>query len=81
MLRKVLAGLDSRGKPAAGPKPRRLVSQSAALVVLELERPLCVQRHADCKPMGRLVLREAGKTLAMGIVTAIHDLKADDAAA
>ena len=80
VLRKVLAGLDKLGKPTAA-KPRCLVSQSAALVVLELERPLCVQRHADCKPMGRLVLREAGKTLAMGIITAIHDLKADDAPA
>ena len=78
VLRKVLAGLDRLGKPTAA-KPRCLVSQSAALVVLELERPLCVQRHADCKPMGRLVLREAGKTLAMGIITAVHDLKADDA--
>ena len=49
-----------------------LPAQSAALVLLELERPVCAQLAAECKHMGRLVLREAGKTLAAGIVTAVH---------
>eukprot|EP00964_Phaeocystis_antarctica_P003468 scaffold1873_cov74-Phaeocystis_antarctica.AAC.2 len=42
-------------------------------VLIEFERPVCVQLHAECKPMGRLVLREAGATLAAGVITRIHE--------
>lgn len=69
-LSKILAGLDEHGQPTDA-KPRCLPANSSALVLLEFERPVCVQLHADCKPMGRLVLREAGATLAAGVITAI----------
>ena len=55
----------------AAARPRFLVAQSAAVVQLRFESPICLQPHAVCRGLGRLVLREAGRTLAAGIVTAI----------
>ena len=71
-LRKIVAGLDEQGQPTAT-KPRCLRAHASALVLVEFERPTCVQLHGECKPMGRLVLREAGATLAAGVITRIHE--------
>lgn len=69
-MRKILDGLDDKGQPTAA-KPRCLRAHTTALVLIEFERPVCVQLHAECKPMGRIVLREGGATLAAGVITHI----------
>ena len=56
----------------AAARPRFLVAQSAA-VQLRFESPICLQPHAVCRLDASL--REAGRTLAAGIVTAILDAK------
>jgi elongation factor 1 alpha-like protein len=74
ILHKIVAGVQKDGVRAAA-RPRFLVAQSAAVVQLRFESPICLQPHAVCRGLGRLVLREAGRTLAAGIVTAILDAK------
>ena len=70
VLHKIVAGVQKDGGRAAA-RPRLLVPQSAAVVQLCFQSPLCVQPHAVCRGLGRLVLREAGQTLAAGIVISI----------
>jgi len=69
-LRKIICGLDKHNQRTDG-RPRFLPAGSGAVIQLELERPMSVELHAQCRSMGRLVLREAGQTLAAGAVTAI----------
>ena len=69
-LRKIVCALDKQGRRAAG-RPRALLPGSGAVVKLALERPICVERHVDCRPLGKFVLREGGRTLAVGVITAL----------
>ena len=71
-LHRITAALDKRtGGRADGRPPRVLPAQSAAFVVLELEHDLPLETHADCRPLGRIVLREGGRSVAVGVVTAL----------
>ncbi|KAH8408084.1 hypothetical protein KR222_003048 [Zaprionus bogoriensis] len=53
-------------------KPRCLGNNSCALVELETSRPICIERYADFKELGRIMLRVAGVTIAAGMVTKIR---------
>lgn len=51
--------------------PRCLGNNSCALVDIEFQRPVCMERYADCKELGRIMLRVSGVTIAAGLVTDI----------
>ncbi|KAM7359146.1 translation elongation factor EF-1alpha (GTPase) HBS1 [Cochliomyia hominivorax] len=53
-------------------KPRCLGNNSCALVELETTRPICIERYADFKELGRVMLRVSGVTIAAGMVTKIR---------
>lgn len=53
-------------------KPRCLGNNSCALVEVETSRPICIERYADFKELGRVMLRVAGVTIAAGMVTKIR---------
>lgn len=63
--------VDKQGQRSPGPRPRALAPGMSAVVVLEVRRALCVELYCDCRPMGRVVLRDAGKTIAAGVISAI----------
>ena len=68
----IVCALGPRSERLEGaPRPRVLGRNCAALVRLKLERPVCVDVHTDCKPTGRLVLREGGRTVAAGVIFAV----------
>jgi elongation factor 1 alpha-like protein len=48
------------------------------VVELVPERPLVAERYADCRALGRLALREGGRTLAVGVVLDIWPPGAPD---
>ena len=50
-------------------RPRCLTRGMSALVELTPARAVCVERYADFKVLGRLALRQGGKTVALGVVT------------
>lgn len=52
--------------------PRVLGNNSCALVELTFQRPIAIERYADLKEMGRVMLRVGGVTIAAGLV---HDVK------
>jgi elongation factor 1 alpha-like protein len=72
-LRKFIASVDRRtGLQLNDAKaPRCLAPGGIAVVYLQLESPMPLERHSDCRQLGRIVLRQAGETVAAGLVTAI----------
>ena len=67
---KLVALLDSAGAVRrAG--PRAVPASCGAVVQLRTERAICVEAHADCRALGRFVLRQGHATVAAGIVTAV----------
>lgn len=72
-IRKFVGSLDRRtGEVAADKKPPRMLKpKEAALVELELEREICLEVEADCRHLGRVVLRSEGETVAAGLVREI----------
>lgn len=51
--------------------PRCLGNNSCALVEIETTRIVCIERYADCKELGRVMLRVGGVTVAAGQVIKI----------
>lgn len=51
--------------------PRCLGNNSCALVEIETTKVICIERYADCKELGRVMLRVGGVTIAAGLVTKI----------
>lgn len=52
--------------------PRCLTNNMCAIVELETSKPICIERYADVKELGRVMLRIAGVTVAAGLVTKIY---------
>ena len=44
-----------------------------ATVEITVRRPIFIDTFANCKEVGRIMLREAGRTIACGVVTKIYD--------
>jgi elongation factor 1 alpha-like protein len=67
-----VAALLTQLDPATGEqiraRPRCLARGHAGVVEIIPERPLVAERYADCRALGRLALREGGRTLAVGVV-------------
>eukprot|EP00959_Pyramimonas_sp_CCMP1952_P083826 1753001-Pyramimonas_sp.AAC.2 len=42
-----------------------------ALVQIDLDRPMCLERYSDYRALGHVVLRDASATLAVGIITSV----------
>lgn len=51
--------------------PRCLSNNSCALVEVEVSRPICIEKYANFKELGRVMLRVGGVTIAAGLVTKI----------
>ena len=61
---------DAEGQRLAT-RPRFLLPNTSAAIALALERPTCLELHEECKQMGRIVLREGGRTVAVGVITGV----------
>ena len=73
-VRQVVALIDGKTGERVEAKrpPRAMPPRSTAVVLLDLEASVALECAADCKHLGRVVLRDGGETVAAGLVTAIH---------
>ena len=55
---------------------RCLTKNSNAVIELELSRPICIELYKDYKDLGRFMLRNAGSTIAAGVVTEVGSTRA-----
>ena len=71
-LRRFIATVDKKGEAVASAKPpRALRPKEMAIVELDLDREVCLEREADCKQLGRVVVRAEGETVGAGLIRAI----------
>lgn len=70
-LHKLHELVSTKGRGSVKKRPRRLVKGDTAVVDIKCDRPVCLERAADFKALGRFTLRCSGKTVAAGIVTEI----------
>lgn len=50
---------------------RCLPKNSSGVVIIKVARPICLELYQDSKELGRITIRQAGHTIAAGIVTAL----------
>lgn len=72
VISKLVAQLHKSSGEVIKRRPRCLIKNSSALVVLETSRPVCVELYRDVKELGRFMLRVAGATIAAGLVTKVQ---------
>lgn len=65
--------LDQKGEIIPNRKPRVILANQRAIIEIQPERGICAEEYARYKALGRVTLRDAGKTLAVGIVMRIVD--------
>ncbi|BBN07085.1 elongation factor 1 alpha-like protein [Marchantia polymorpha subsp. ruderalis] len=67
----LVALLDSKSGAVVRKKPRCLTANQSALIEIIPERSMCLEVYSQFKALGRIALRDGGKTLAVGIITRI----------
>jgi len=68
-LAKLISTLDPRTGEVKQKKPKAIGISTSAVVIVQLERPICMELYSTYKQLGRFTLRDQGKTLGAGIVT------------
>ena len=51
------------------PRRRCLTKGQTAMVEVTAARALCLEEYGDLKALGRIALRDGGRTVAVGVVT------------
>lgn len=70
---RLVASIDAKTGEASKKRPRVLLKGQSAEIEVTANRPMCLEMYSDCRALGRIVLRDGGQTLAVGIVTKIVD--------
>ena len=68
MVTDLVALLDPKTGETTRARPRCLARNQTGVVVVTASRPLCAEAYADVRALGRVTLRDAGRTLAVGVV-------------
>ena len=63
--------LDRRSGKLVEKNPDFLQNGDAAIVTMVPTKPLCVESFADYPPLGRFVIRDMGRTVAVGIIKSV----------
>lgn len=71
VIKKLVSQLHKSTGEVVKKKPKCLVKQSSAIIVLEVSRPICIELYKDIKELGRFMLRSGSSTIAAGLVTEI----------
>lgn len=70
-ISRLVAVVDPKTGEHSKKRPRVLTRGQSAVIEVTALRATCFEPYADCRSLGRIVLREGGQTLAVGIVTAV----------
>ncbi|KAL3137939.1 hypothetical protein ABBQ38_005186 [Trebouxia sp. C0009 RCD-2024] len=61
--------LDAKTFEVSKAKPRCLLQGQSAIVEVTLSRAVCLELYKDYRALGRIALRDSGRTIAVGTVT------------
>ncbi|KAL3688674.1 hypothetical protein R1sor_014983 [Riccia sorocarpa] len=67
----LVALLEAKTGAVVRKKPRCLTSNQSAIIEIVPERSMCIEEYSQFKALGRVALRDGGRTVAVGIVTRI----------
>lgn len=71
----LISKIDPRTGETIQEKPDFIKQGDAALVRLTPVQPLCLEKYADMKQLGRFAIRDSGRTVAVGVVRDISEKK------
>ncbi|KAK9787261.1 hypothetical protein WJX73_009440 [Symbiochloris irregularis] len=63
--------LDAKTGEVSKQRPRAVLKGQSAVVQITPVQPMCVEVYSDFRTLGRIVLRDGGTTLAVGIITGL----------
>ena len=66
--------LDRRSGKVVEKNPEFIQNGDAAIVTMVPTKPLCVESFADYPPLGRFVIRDMGRTVAVGVIKSVTKL-------
>lgn len=64
--------IDGKSGDVIRERPRCLLKGQTAVIEVSPARPMPLESYADYRSLGRVALRDGGRTLAVGIVTAVR---------
>eukprot|EP00043_Microstomoeca_roanoka_P000824 m.29349 g.29349 ORF g.29349 m.29349 type:complete len:603 (-) comp10520_c0_seq4:119-1927(-) len=67
-IKTIVSQIDRRTGEVIKKKPRCLTKNMVGIVDLALESPVCIEPYETAKDLGRVTLRQGGRTVAAGIV-------------
>ncbi|KAJ4773731.1 Elongation factor 1-alpha [Rhynchospora pubera] len=70
-VEKIISLIDQRTGEILKKAPRMLSGKQSAIIIVNLDREVCVEEFATCRALGRVFLRSSGSTIAVGIVNRI----------
>jgi len=70
---KLLAKIDRKTSAVIEKEPAFIKAGECVMARLEVNHPLCVEEHKKFDKLGRFMLREDGKTIAVGVVTKLYE--------
>uniref|UniRef100_A0A170ZZB4 Hbs1-like protein n=1 Tax=Triatoma infestans TaxID=30076 RepID=A0A170ZZB4_TRIIF len=71
VITKLIAQLNKSTGDIVKQRPRCLLKNSNAMVIIETSKPICIELYRDMKELGRFMLRVSGVTIAAGLITKI----------
>lgn len=54
-------------------RPRALAKGQTAVLEVTLNRQLCLELYTDYRALGRVAIRDGGRTIAVGVVTSLSE--------
>lgn len=67
----LLSLLNAKTGEVQRARPRCLLKGQSAVVEVTPARPLCVEEYAEYRALGRVALRDGGRTVAVGIISGL----------
>ena len=73
-ISRLLSLIGPKKSLAPKARPRCLTKHQNALIEVTVTRPICLEEFSSFRALGRIALRESGRTIAVGIVSKICDV-------
>lgn len=67
VIRRIISVIEKNDKTTIA-RPRFILGGANACIEIDLEKPICVEPFVQCRALGRIVLRNEGYTIAVGIL-------------
>ncbi len=67
----LLSVLNAKTGEVQRARPRCLLKGQSAVVEVTPTRPLCLEEYAAYRALGRVALRDCGRTIAVGIISGL----------